>query len=75
MEPTIWEQRWKNIEPAALAIIEDTMLFLIFLGALTIVYVGLTALTWVGYDDERINLLETIHYDAYLVVLGPSWSM
>jgi hypothetical protein len=46
------------------------MLFLIFLFVLTVVYAGLAGLRLLGYDSQRIHTFETMHYWAYLVVLG-----
>lgn len=65
-----WRQRWENIKPAACALIEDGLQFLIFLAVLTAVYLGLAGLAVLGYDPRRIDRFETIHYYAYLVVFG-----
>ena len=69
-ESSFWRQRWESIEPAACALIEDCMLCLIFLAALTIVFLGLSGLALLGYDPQRIDMFETIHYYAYLGVFS-----
>jgi hypothetical protein len=46
------------------------MLFLIFVAALTVAYLGLGILAGLGYDPARIELFETIHYYGYVIVFG-----
>jgi hypothetical protein len=46
------------------------MLFAIFALALTFVYVVFGIMAWMGYNPQRIDRLETIHYYAYLSVFG-----
>jgi hypothetical protein len=67
---SFWSRRWENIEPAVGAFVEDGLLFLIFLVVLTVVYLGLGMLAGLGYDPRRIEMFETIHYWAYVVVFG-----
>lgn len=65
---SFWRTRWNNIEAPATAIIEDTLLFLILIAGVTIVYLALVGLALLGYNPERIEMFETIHYWAYLVI-------
>jgi hypothetical protein len=65
-----WRQRWSSIEPAANALIEDAMLFAIFALVLTFVYIVFGIMAWAGYNPERVERFETIHYWAYLSVFG-----
>jgi hypothetical protein len=67
---SFWKKRWDNIEPAASALIEDAMLFSIFVLALTLAYLAFGILAWAGYSPERIERFVTIHYWAYLSVFG-----
>jgi hypothetical protein len=67
---SFWRRRWENIEPAVGALVEDGILLLIFVVILTVVYLALGMLAGLGYDPRRIELFETIHFWAYLVVLG-----
>lgn len=46
------------------------MLFSIFALGLTFVYLILGIMAWAGYNPQRIERLETIHYWAYLAVFG-----
>lgn len=46
------------------------MLFAIFAFALTFVYVLFGIMAWLGYNPQRIDRLESIHYWAYLSVFG-----
>jgi hypothetical protein len=63
-----WKQRWTNIEPVAAALIEDCMLFLLIIAILSITYYALGILAGLGYKQERVERIETIHYWAYLTV-------
>lgn len=69
-ERSFWRQRWENIEPAVGALVEDGMLLLMFVAVLTMVYLALGMLAGLGYDPRRIEMFETIHYYAYVAVLG-----
>jgi hypothetical protein len=65
-----WRERWNSVKPAADALIEDAMLFAIFALVLTFVYLVFGIMAWAGYNPQRIDRLETIHYFAYLSVFG-----
>jgi hypothetical protein len=65
-----WKQVWEDIRPAARALAGDVAIFLIALGALAVVYLGLRGLGVLGYDPRRLEVFETIHYWAYFVVLA-----
>jgi hypothetical protein len=67
---SFWRRRWENIEPAVGALIEDGVLLVLFVVVLTVVYLALGMLAALGYDPRRIEVFETVHYYAYLVVLG-----
>ena len=59
---------WTEIRPSVTALLGDLALFIVWLGALTLVFAGLRGLSALGYRQERIDLLETLHYYAYLPV-------
>jgi hypothetical protein len=67
-ERSFWKERWKNIEPAAGALVEDAMLMFIFVVALELIYLALGSLAALGYDSQRVGMFETIHYYAFLAV-------
>jgi len=75
-QDTFWSNVWKNVEPAVTSTIEDVLLLLTLIGALTIVYGALVGLALLGYNSDRIDTLDTIHYWAVLpvvVVFAVSW--
>ncbi len=43
---------------------------ILFILVLTAVYLALGLLAGLGYDPQRIATFETVHYYAYLTVLG-----
>jgi hypothetical protein len=69
-ESSFWKERWNNTKHVAGAIIEDVMLFSIFVVGISFAYLVLGILAWVGYSSQRIEMFETIHYYAYLAALG-----
>ena len=60
---------WEDIRPPVRAIVGDVAIFMVVLAGLAIVFVGLHTLRITGYDQRRLDIFETIHYWAYLVVL------
>jgi hypothetical protein len=64
-----WEQRWKSIETPANALIEDAMLLCIVVAGLTVSFLALGVMAAFGYPSERVEIMETLHYWAYLACL------
>jgi hypothetical protein len=69
-ESTFRAELWRDIRPSVLALPGDVALFFLWLAALTLVFVGLRGLSALGYRSERVELLETLHYYAYLPVFA-----
>lgn len=51
-----------------LILLRDILLFLIVLAALVVGYAGVAGLKALGMRPERVDLLETMHWYAYLAV-------
>jgi hypothetical protein len=64
-----WKQRWKGIEVPANALVEDSMLLCILLAGLTVAFLALGVMAGFGFNPERVELMETLHYWAYLACL------
>jgi hypothetical protein len=69
-EESFWKKVWSDTEPAVRAIVGDTFVFLVILASLALVYLCLGWLAGLGYDATRIERFDTMHYWAYLGVLG-----
>ena len=63
------EDVWEDVRPIVRAIVGDVLIFLIVLVALALSYLALRLLALVGYLPSRLEVLETLHYYAYLLVL------
>ena len=48
----------------------DIVVFSVILSALLIGFMGLRALAAIGFDRDRVQTLETMHYWCYTVVFG-----
>ena len=66
--PSFWARTWAEIEPGVRAVAGDTTLGVVLLGALTIAYLVLEGIKALGYPEDRVARLESLHYWAYLVV-------
>ena len=67
-KPTFRQKLWPPIEPVVLILLQDTILFLIVLAALFIVLAGIAGLKAFGMPQERLQILETVHFWAYTTV-------
>ena len=66
-EGSFWAQIWKNVETPLAALVQDTILLLAALAALSILYLALGLIAGLGYDSQRIEVFETVHYYGYLL--------
>jgi uncharacterized RDD family membrane protein YckC len=57
-----------EVKPVAVALCADICLFLILLTALVVAFIALRLLAALGYLAERVAILESVHYWAYLAV-------
>ena len=67
-KPSFKQKLWSSLESAILILLRDIILFLIVLAALVVGYAGLGALKAFGMPPERLEILETLHFYAYLAV-------
>jgi hypothetical protein len=67
-KPTFREKLWPPIEPVVLILVRDIILFFIVLAALLVVFVGIAGLKAFGMPQERLQILETLHFWAYTSV-------
>lgn len=67
-KPTFKQRLWSSLEPFLIILLRDIALFLIVLAALVLGFVGVTALKAAGMPPERTQILETMHFYAYLIV-------
>ena len=68
--PSFSARAWEGIELKARVLCGDILLFLIAIAGLTLVFMALQGLSVLGYPPERIEILETLHYWAYVVILA-----
>ena len=61
---------WKGIELTVTAIVQDIFLFIVLIAGLVVAYLCLEILKLLGYNRERIDTLESLHYWAYVSTLG-----
>jgi len=66
--PSFKQKLWSSVEPAILILLPDIIKFLLVLAALLVGYAGLSALKAFGMSPERLAVLETLHFYAYLAV-------
>jgi hypothetical protein len=66
--PTFKDKLWTRLESIILILVTDIVLFLIVLAALLIAYAAINGLKALGMSESRLELLETIHWYAYLAV-------
>ncbi len=59
---------WPPIEPVVLILLRDIILFFIVLAALLVGFAGIAGLKAFGMPQERLQILETIHFWAYTTV-------
>jgi hypothetical protein len=62
------EKLWTRLEPIVLILVSDVFLFLIVFAALVIAFTGISGLKALGMRPERLEILETLHWYAYLAV-------
>jgi len=67
-KPKFKERLWARLEPIVLILLSDILLFLIVLAALVIAFTGISGLRALGMRPERLEILETLHWYAYLAV-------
>lgn len=67
-KPTFKQKLWSTLEPLVLILLRDIVLFLIVLAALVVVYAGVAGMKALGMRPERVEVLETMHWYAYLSV-------
>jgi hypothetical protein len=67
-KPTFKEKLWSSLEPIVLILLRDIILFLMVLAALILGFVGVAALKALGMPPQRVEILEALHWYAYLVV-------
>jgi len=56
------------MEPFVLILLGDILLFLMVFAALVVVYAGVAGMKALGMRPERVEVLETMHWYAYLAV-------
>jgi hypothetical protein len=67
-KPTFRQKLWPPIEPVVLILLRDIILFFIVLAAMLVVYVGTAGLKAFGMPEQRLQILETMHFWAYTTV-------
>jgi len=67
-KPTFKQKLWSSLEPVVLILMRDIILFLIVLAALLVGFVGVAGLKALGMPPQRVEILETLHWYAYLAV-------
>ena len=67
-KPTFREKLWLPIEPVVLILLRDIILFFIVLAALLVAFVGIAGLKAFGMSEQRLQILETMHFWAYTTV-------
>ncbi len=67
-KPTFKQRLWSSLEPVVLILLRDIILFLIVLAALIVGFVGVAGLKALGMSPQRAEILETLHWYAYLIV-------
>jgi len=46
-------------------LLEDTLLFIVLLCALAVTFVGLRLVAAIGYEPEKVKILEEVHFWGY----------
>jgi hypothetical protein len=64
-----WAQRWKRVEGSVALLIEESAKFLAAVLVLALCFGVLRAFAALGYNAERIELLETIDYYAMAAII------
>jgi hypothetical protein len=67
-KPTFKQKFWASLEPVVLILLKDIALFFIVLAALLIGFAGIESLRAFGMREERLEVLETVHFWAYTAV-------
>jgi len=67
-KPTFKQQLWAQLEPVALILLRDIILFIMVLAALVVGFAGVAGLKALGMPPERLKILEAMHSYAYLAV-------
>jgi len=67
-KPTFRQKLWSSLEPVLMILVRDIIFFLIVLAALVLGFVGVAGLKALGMPPERVQVLETMHFYAYLAV-------
>jgi len=65
---TFRQKLWSSLESFLLILLRDIILFLIVLAALVVGFAGVAGLKALGMPPERVEILEAIHWYAYLAV-------
>lgn len=68
-KPHLLSEIWEATRPVLKLFIQDAAFFCFILIIVLLSYFGLKVLKWAGYSQERIVVLETLHYWAYLTAL------
>lgn len=63
--PTFFEKVWGPIEPTAVIVLQDIILFMMVFAALIVGAVVISILKAFGIPAERVQLLEAMHWWAY----------
>lgn len=69
MQPNLVVEVWEENRTVLKVLLGDLMLFLIVLLGLALCFLSLLGLKRIGYPSERVALLETIHFWAYVCVV------
>ena len=67
-KPTFRQKLWASLEPVVLILLRDIILFFIVLAALLVGFAGIAGLKAFGMPQERLQILETMHFWAYTTV-------
>ena len=67
-KPTFRQKLWPPIEPVVLILLRDIILFFIVLAALLVGFAGIAGLKAFGMSEQRLQILETMHFWAYTTV-------
>jgi len=67
-QPTFRQKLWPPIEPVVLILLRDIILFFIVLAALLVGFAGIAGLKAFGMPEQRLQILETMHFWAYTTV-------